>query len=128
MLTGLLNIYASTRKPVSSIQLLPYMSLSGSALRKEVRKLEDYGFLFESTAPSGRVPTNKGLRYYFREMTAELFVKGTLNLIDSNFFDSNKVKKLLKTLEEKEKPSFFSTFFSKNFSSNTIIHKIPMEV
>ena len=72
ILISLLNVYASTHKPVSSSQLAPYVSLSNSAVRKELQKLEAYGFIFKPSPSSGRVPTNKGIRYYFRELVKNL--------------------------------------------------------
>jgi len=126
ILTSLLNIYASTRKPVSSNQLLPYVSLSCSAIRKELRKLEDYGFLFKPNPSSGRVPTNKGLRYSFRELVKNIEVeKENLNLPVSDDLDFSNISDNFLSLLSAETQNigfiFLDSIFDLNFRSIRII-------
>lgn len=70
----LIEIYISTHQPVSSAQLAPILSLSCSGVRKELQKLETYGFIYKSSQSSGRVPTNKGMKFYLKQVIADLEV------------------------------------------------------
>lgn len=133
ILTSLLNIYASTRKPVSSKQLIPYVSLSGAAIRKELQKLEDYGFLFKPNPSSGRVPTNKGLRHYFRELVKTIEVeKENLNLPVNDDLDFNNISdnflSLLSTETQNIGFIFLDSIFDLNFRSIRIIKIGPHRI
>lgn len=68
ILKNLIKIYISTHKPVSSNQLTTIISLSSPTIRKELQKLESYGYIFRTTYSSGRIPTNRGLKFYLREL------------------------------------------------------------
>ncbi|MCP4155121.1 MAG: HTH domain-containing protein, partial [bacterium] len=68
LLTGLIKIYNSTHKPVSSNQLTALLPLSDSTIRKELQKLESFGYIYKPSSSSGRVPTNRGIKHYLKEL------------------------------------------------------------
>ncbi|MCP5052151.1 MAG: HTH domain-containing protein [bacterium] len=68
LLIRLIEIYISTHNPVSSAQLAPISGLSSSTVRKELQKLESYGFIYKSNTSSGRIPTNRGIKYYIKQL------------------------------------------------------------
>ncbi|MCP4150931.1 MAG: HTH domain-containing protein, partial [bacterium] len=68
LLTGLIKIYNSTHKPVSSNQLTSLLPLSDSTIRKELQKLESFGYIYKPSSSSGRVPTNRGIKHYLKEL------------------------------------------------------------
>jgi heat-inducible transcriptional repressor len=68
ILIRLIEIYISTHKPVGSAQLAPGLNLSCSSVRKELQKLESYGFIFKPSSSSGRIPTNRGIKYYIKHL------------------------------------------------------------
>jgi len=72
LLISLIKIYTSTHKPVSSKQLAQVIPLSESTIRKELQKLESYGFIYKASASAGRVPSNKGIKYYLRQLIDDL--------------------------------------------------------
>lgn len=72
LLTRLIEIYTSTHKPVSSKELAPLLSLSESTVRKELQKLESYGFLFKPNTSAGRIPSNKGIKHYLKQVIENL--------------------------------------------------------
>jgi heat-inducible transcriptional repressor len=74
ILVRLIETYISTHQPVSSAQLAPLVSLSCSTVRKELQKLEAYGFIYKSNQSSGRVPTNKGMKSYLKQVIDDLEV------------------------------------------------------
>lgn len=69
---SLIKTYTSTHRPVSSKQLAQVIPLSESTIRKELQKLESYGFIYKASASAGRVPSNKGIKYYLRQLIDEL--------------------------------------------------------
>lgn len=99
ILSNLTKIYIATHKPVSSSQLAPTMLLSCSALRKELQKLESFGFIYKPSSSSGRIPTNKGLRYYLRELLKNQEIeKMDFQLPDIKNFDFKNISENLLTL------------------------------
>lgn len=62
--------YIDTAQPVSSFSIqrkynLPY---SSATIRNELSELEDEGYLTQLHTSSGRVPTDKGYRYYVNKL------------------------------------------------------------
>lgn len=70
LLTGLVRQYIDSVEPVSSASLQKELGLSVSAatIRSLLRELEDEGFLEQPHRSAGRVPTDKGYRYYVDHM------------------------------------------------------------
>lgn len=58
--------YVVTGKPVSSKQVLEHSSLefSSATVRNDMRKLEFLGYIYQPHTSAGRMPTDKGLRFY----------------------------------------------------------------
>ena len=64
MLAAAVSAYIETGEPVSSKELAKKFSLSSATLRTILGELEDEGYLFHPHTSSGRVPTDRGYRYY----------------------------------------------------------------
>lgn len=56
--------YIQTAKAVSSKSLCEIMDCSSATIRAEMSQLEDYGLLEKEHISSGRIPSEKGYRYY----------------------------------------------------------------
>ncbi len=58
--------YIKNGKPVSSSTLSNEYTLtvSSATIRNVMSKLEDYGYIFQPHVSAGRIPTDKGYRYY----------------------------------------------------------------
>ena len=56
--------YIKTARPVSSKSLCEIMNCSSATIRAEMSLLEDYNLLEKEHISSGRVPSEKGYRYY----------------------------------------------------------------
>lgn len=73
--------YIKTVKPVSSNALCDIMKCSSATVRNEMAALEDFGLLQKTHTSSGRVPSDKGYRYYVdnimeaKELTGEDVLK-----------------------------------------------------
>ncbi|OAA31421.1 heat-inducible transcription repressor HrcA [Kosmotoga arenicorallina S304] len=62
--------YITYGKPVSSRQVLhrSNISCSSATIRNDMRKLEFLGYIFQPHTSAGRIPTDKGLRFYFNSI------------------------------------------------------------
>ena len=82
---GLLKLiveeYIKTAKPVGSKALCDAMKCSSATIRNEMASLEEAGLLEKTHTSSGRVPSDKGYRYYVdnimqpKELTGEDMLK-----------------------------------------------------
>lgn len=69
--------YIKTAKPVGSKSLCDILNCSSATIRNEMSELENYGLLEKTHISSGRIPSEKGYRYYVdnimqpKELTGE---------------------------------------------------------
>lgn len=81
LLKLIIEDYIKNARPVSSKSLCEIMECSSATIRNEMAVLEDLGFLEKTHTSSGRVPSEKGYRYYVdhimkpREMSGEDMLK-----------------------------------------------------
>lgn len=81
LLKLIIEDYIKTARPVSSKSLCETMNCSSATIRNEMATLEDFGFLEKTHTSSGRIPSEKGYRYYVdymmkpREMNGEDMLK-----------------------------------------------------
>ncbi|MBR2290231.1 MAG: heat-inducible transcription repressor HrcA [Clostridia bacterium] len=73
ILGAIVDEYIQTAEPVSSGSLLEkeYLDCSSATIRNEMAELEKIGFLEKTHTSSGRVPSQKGYRYYVDELLRE---------------------------------------------------------
>ncbi len=66
ILKAIIDLYSETAEPVGSKLLtqLPYLDFSSATLRYDMAVLEELGYLEKTHTSSGRVPSEKGYRYY----------------------------------------------------------------
>lgn len=64
LLKIIIEDYVKTVKPVSSKSLCDILSCSSAKIRSEMSILEDEGLLEKTHISSGRIPSEKGYRYY----------------------------------------------------------------
>jgi transcriptional regulator of heat shock response len=58
------STYINTGEPVSSLELARELALSSATIRNIMAELEEDGYLFAPHTSAGRVPSDKGYRYY----------------------------------------------------------------
>lgn len=70
VLFSVVRDYIERKKPVSSRRVLEIteLSWSGATIRNDLKKLEEMGYLYQPHTSAGRIPTDKGLRFYLEEM------------------------------------------------------------
>ncbi len=70
VLFSIVKEYIKTKKPVSSKRVLQVTNLnwSSATVRNDMKRLEEMGYVFQPHTSAGRIPTDKGLRFYLDEM------------------------------------------------------------
>ena len=73
ILSTIVELYVSTGEPIGSKALMEYLpfSVSSATIRNEMSDLAEMGYLAQPHASAGRVPTQKGYRYYVDNLMSE---------------------------------------------------------
>lgn len=91
--------YIQTGSPVGSsyFKEVPYLNrYSPATLRNEMQQLEEKGFLCKMHTSSGRIPTEKGLKYYInnllvRDNSIEKVFKSVDDIVRKNKFSKDQI-------------------------------------
>jgi len=95
ILKAIIEAYVKDAQPVGSKTLtqMPYLGFSSATLRYDMAQLEELGYLDKTHTSSGRVPSEKGYRYYVEHLvTRDSDVENQFPLIDEIFI-KNKLAK-----------------------------------
>ena len=70
ILKAIIKNYMETGEPVGSrtISKLPELNLSSATIRNEMSDLEDMGYILQPHTSAGRIPSDKGYRFYVDEI------------------------------------------------------------
>lgn len=73
LLSLIVRVYTQKQEPVSSRFLAEHSGLgfSSATIRNEMAVLEDLGYIAAPHTSAGRVPTERGYRYFVRHLTSE---------------------------------------------------------
>lgn len=65
--------YIETGKPVGSKKLVDrhHLDISSATVRNELATLDDYGYLLQLHTSAGRIPTERGYRYFVQRLLGE---------------------------------------------------------
>lgn len=86
-------------EPVASEDIAEYFDLSPATIRNIFSELEDSGYLIHQHTSSGRVPTDKGYRYYVDFLIAQMdLLEDEKNKIAGDF--KKRIRRLEDALEE----------------------------
>ena len=69
-MSAIIEQYAEVAVPVGSSLLSRVFDVSSATIRAEMAELERLGFIAQPHTSAGRVPTDKGYRYYVNSITA----------------------------------------------------------
>ncbi len=72
ILSATINRYIEKGNPVSSEEIAKAFSLSSATVRNVFAELEKAGYLTHPYTSGGRIPTNKGYRYYVDFLVAQM--------------------------------------------------------
>ena len=68
ILQAIIEQYAEVASPVGSSLLAKLFGVSSATIRSEMAELEHQGFISQPHTSAGRVPTDKGYRFYVNEL------------------------------------------------------------
>jgi heat-inducible transcriptional repressor len=68
ILKAIVEEYAEVASPVGSNLLAKLFNVSSATIRAEMAELEHLGYIMQPHTSAGRVPTDKGYRYYVNEL------------------------------------------------------------
>lgn len=64
ILSAIIEQYAEVASPVGSITLARLFGVSSATIRSEMARLEDMGMIMHPHTSAGRIPTDRGYRFY----------------------------------------------------------------
>ncbi len=73
ILKAIVEEYAEVASPVGSNLLAKLFNVSSATIRAEMAELERLGYIMQPHTSAGRVPTDKGYRYYVNELNEVQF-------------------------------------------------------
>ena len=99
ILKAIIKNYMETGEPVGSrtISKLPELNLSSATIRNEMSDLEDMGYILQPHTSAGRIPSDKGYRFYVDEILREKEIE-TEAFKDLMFKKVDRLETLLKQL------------------------------
>ncbi len=71
ILTAIIEQYAEVASPVGSVMLAKLFGVSSATIRSEMVKLEELEFIAQPHTSAGRIPTDKGYRFYVNLLTQQ---------------------------------------------------------
>ena len=101
ILKAIIKNYMETGEPVGSrtISKLPELNLSSATIRNEMSDLEEMGYILQPHTSAGRIPSDKGYRFYVDEILREKEIE-TEEFKDLMFKKVDRFKLLLVTVAE----------------------------
>ena len=107
ILVAIIEQYAEIAAPVGSVTLAKLFGVSSATIRSEMAKLEEMGFIEAPHTSAGRIPTDKGYRFYVNGITASfgssLYMNGMTQLFSQpEFGDGDHVQAVAKLIDNIE--------------------------
>jgi heat-inducible transcriptional repressor len=69
ILAAIIEQYAEVAVPVGSVMLAKLFGVSSATIRSEMARLEQMGLIAQPHTSAGRIPTDKGYRFYVNTLT-----------------------------------------------------------
>ena len=69
ILAAIIEQYAEVAAPVGSVTLAKLFGVSSATIRAEMARLEEAGMITQPHTSAGRIPTDKGYRFYVNQLT-----------------------------------------------------------
>lgn len=89
ILASVVEHYIQTGEPVGSKVLCEGLAVSSATVRNEMSELSEIGYLEQPHTSAGRIPSQKGIRYYINNLMSVYDTSDSELLSVSNFFDSS---------------------------------------
>lgn len=115
--------YIKTAEPVSSkfISAAGNFDLSSATIRNEMAELEEQGYIFHPHTSAGRVPTEKGYRFFVENFIGDFgLAKRSKDCLDKAFkpikrFEPQAIKELAKEMAQLADNAVFIVFANNDF-------------
>ena len=125
--------YIKTAKPVSSSHICKELKCSSATIRNEMVYLETQGYLEKNHFASGRIPSEKGYKYYVdylmkpKEMTGEDMLKLQTIFNNQSLALSDTIRKSIEIISEST--NYTSTVLGNKASFNKLkqVEVVPLE-
>ncbi len=121
--------YIKNARPVSSKALCNIMKCSSATIRAEMNNLEEIGLLEKTHISSGRVPSEKGYRYYVdnimepKKLNSEDMLK-LQTIVDNKSLIVNDI--ILKSMEIISELTHYTTIVLGKQSSENLVQKVEV--
>lgn len=69
ILAAVIEQYAEVAVPVGSVMLAKLFGVSSATIRAEMARLEEMGYIAQPHTSAGRIPTDKGYRFYVNQIS-----------------------------------------------------------
>src|SRR5215203_4735795 len=94
ILRAIVHEYIATAQPVGSTHIAdaPGVHVSSATVRNEMAVLEQEGFLVQPHTSAGRVPTDKGYRFFVDHMASPRTIDVVATQRVGDFFDATHVR------------------------------------
>lgn len=89
ILQSIVENFINTNQPVGSKHISQNINFSSATIRNDMSKLEKEGFIMKTHTSSGRIPSEKGYRYYVDYITTNYQVDSVESAKIQNILNSN---------------------------------------
>jgi len=132
LLKAIVESYINTVKPVGSKALCNKFKLSSATIRNEMAALEKLGYLEKNHISSGRIPSEKGYKYYVDKLMKPKELNGEEVLkLQTIFKNSLRISDAIKECMEiiSDVTNYTSVILGKNSKENTLkqVNIIPLD-
>jgi heat-inducible transcriptional repressor len=133
LLKAIVESYINTVKPVGSKALCNKFKLSSATIRNEMAALEKLGYLEKNHISSGRIPSEKGYKYYVdklmkpKELNGEEVLKLQTIFKNNSLRISDAIKECMEIISDVT--NYTSVILGKNSKENTLkqVNIIPLD-
>ena len=121
--------YIQTARPVSSKSICDVMGCSSATVRAEMSQLEEYGLLEKEHISSGRIPSEKGYRYYVdhimkpKEMSGDDMLKVQTIVNNKSLVVSDVISRSMEIVSEL---THYTAIVLGNSSKDNLVSKIEV--
>ena len=134
ILREIVESYIKTFEPVPSKALVEKFNCSSATIRNDMSSLEEMGLLEKEHTSSGRIPSEKGYKYYVdhlmkpKDITGEDVLKLQTILNNNNLVISDAVEKCMEIISDIT--HYTTVVIGPNKSNNTLkqINIIPLDI
>ena len=121
--------YIKTIKPVGSKNLCDILNVSSATIRNEMQELEELGYLEKTHTSSGRIPSEKGYRYYVDNLmkVKEMSGEEVYNL--QRVFDNSKLElndSIAKSLQIISDMTNYTAIILENKSDDELLKQVEV--